>query len=298
MECASPLALFLFTIGGPFSLWAQTPPLPPAPPTAPDTNEISRAMERVAAAAAISELTTNDAMLPEDLFSPDSPDQPGDEIASTNAPPSSGTNMTADATSAYTPRSGRQSRSRRYSRQKSGQSNSSGSGYGLDSTNSTGFDYGAFRVVADKNIFNPNRRPGYTREIVRYTPRRDPQYFTLVGTMSYEKGTFAFFNGTSSEYQKALKTSDTIAGYKLTGISSDSVNLARETNEVQLKVGMQMRLEDDGSWQVSNRPHPEPPPATPSTTSNVAASATSNSPATAENESDVIKRMRARRGEE
>ena len=28
---------------------------------------------------------------------------------------------------------------------------------------------------------------------------------TLVGTMTYEKGTFAFFDGSSSEYRKALK---------------------------------------------------------------------------------------------
>jgi len=116
-------------------------PLLAQPPTsAPDTNAIAQAMERVAtAAAALSDLSsTNDAMLPEDLIPGDAPDQP-DEMASTNAP-ASGTNMSADASNQYTPRSGRQSRSRRYSRQRPGQSNRSGNGYGIDSTNSSGFD--------------------------------------------------------------------------------------------------------------------------------------------------------------
>jgi len=33
--------------------------------------------------------------------------------------------------------------------------------------------------------------------------------------MSYEKGPFAFFEGSSSEFQKVLKQDDTIAGFKI-----------------------------------------------------------------------------------
>ena len=53
---------------------------------------------------------------------------------------------------------------------------------------------------------------------------------TLVGTMTYEKGTFAFFDGSSSEYRKALKRAGIIAGYKLTSIAANSVELASGTN--------------------------------------------------------------------
>ena len=76
---------------------------------------------------------------------------------------------------------------------------------------------------------------------------------TLVGTMTYEKGTFAFFDGTSSDYKKALKLTDTIAGYKVTTIAPNGVKLASGTNEVELSVGAQLRREEDGPWLLAGQ---------------------------------------------
>ena len=76
---------------------------------------------------------------------------------------------------------------------------------------------------------------------------------TLVGTMSYEKGTFAFFDGTSSEYKKALKLTDSIAGYKVTNIAPNGVKLASGTNELELSVGAQLRREENGPWRLSGQ---------------------------------------------
>ena len=76
-------------------------------------------------------------------------------------------------------------------------------------------DFDAFRLIAERNIFNPNRsgRRDYTR---REPDRRSRvESFALVGTMSYEKGRFAFFDGTSSDYRKVIGASDQIAGYTL-----------------------------------------------------------------------------------
>src|SRR5262249_468863 len=64
-----------------------------------------------------------------------------------------------------------------------------------------------FRIVTERNIFDPNRGPAIRP---RSGPTRSTDYFALVGTMSYEKGLFAFFDGTSSEYRKALKLGDSI----------------------------------------------------------------------------------------
>ena len=55
--------------------------------------------------------------------------------------------------------------------------------------------------------------------------------------MTYEKGTFAFFDGTSSDYKKALKLTDVIAGYKVTNIAPNGVKLASGTNALELSVG-------------------------------------------------------------
>ncbi len=116
-------------------------------------------------------------------------------------------------------------------------------------------DYSDFRIVTERNIFNPRR---YPRSGPRQSQPAKVDAFTLVGTMIYEKGPFAFFEGTSSEYRKVVKPSESIAGYKITNIAINSVKLANSTNEVQLAVGMQMRREEDGRWQVASGDQPLP----------------------------------------
>src|SRR5438445_33241 len=87
-------------------------------------------------------------------------------------------------------------------------------------------DFQSFRLITDRNIFDPNRSP---RSVTSgRTEGRKPaktEAFSLVGTMSYEKGDFAFFDGTLSEYRKTLKPGDTIAGYKINAVAADRVQL-------------------------------------------------------------------------
>lgn len=107
-------------------------------------------------------------------------------------------------------------------------------------------DFSNFQVISERNIFNPNRRG---RRVNR--PERVADAFSLVGTMSYSKGTFAFFDGTTSEYRKALQNSGTIAGYQVTEITPTSVKLARGDKQLTMKIGTQMRREEKGSWQLA-----------------------------------------------
>src|ERR1700677_2568628 len=68
-------------------------------------------------------------------------------------------------------------------------------------------DYSRFsQFISDRNIFDPNR---YPRTRTRtYEPRRPQRhivgapYVSLVGTMSYEKGLFAFFDSNNSDDKK------------------------------------------------------------------------------------------------
>ena len=209
----------------------------------------------------------------------------------------------------------RRSRGRRSSRSKSDQTRSSSSAgdYGRSGeraqanafagTNGgrTSLDYSAFKVIVDRNIFDPNRyarRPGEPR--VRTAPRTVDS-LTLVGTMSYERGEFAFFDGSSSEYKKALKLTDVIAGYKVTNIAPNGVKLAAGTNELELRIGMQLHREENGPWLLASQSGSYA--ATPASTStNAAAAATAtgtNAPAgSAEAESDIIKKLMQRREQE
>lgn len=161
--------------------------------------------------------------------------------------------------------------------------------------------FAAFRLIMERNIFDPNRSPrqsGAPRETTRPRPRT-VESFRLVGVMSYEKGRFAFFDGTSADYQKALKHADEIAGFRVAAIGNGSVTLAKGDEEVELRVGSQMRREEAGSWQVAGGGPEEMASAT-----SVSPSATAASPNTAgaagagDPDNEVLKRLMQRREQE
>jgi len=114
------------------------------------------------------------------------------------------------------------------------------------STNGT--DFASFQVIGQRNIFDPNRVPHrpFTRSVTKVVDS-----FSFVGTMSYAKGNFAFFDGTSADFRKVLELDGEIAGFKVTAITPKSVKLLSGTNETVLDLGTQMRRDDDGHWVVS-----------------------------------------------
>jgi hypothetical protein len=108
----------------------------------------------------------------------------------------------------------------------------------------TGFS--AFRVISQRNIFNQSRRGVVqSRTRVRQTV---VEAFSLVGTMSYAKGSFAFFESNNSEFQKVIEPGETIAGHKLIAIYPNGATLEAGGKLVVLQVGAQMRREDRGAW--------------------------------------------------
>jgi hypothetical protein len=112
-------------------------------------------------------------------------------------------------------------------------------------------DYSAFRIITERNIFNGNRS-GRSSRGSRETPRPlRVDAFALLGVMSYEKGRFAFFDGSSSEYRKTLKAEGTIADFKVLDIGGKSVKLDGKGKQIELRVGSQLRREDGGEWKVT-----------------------------------------------
>ncbi len=115
-------------------------------------------------------------------------------------------------------------------------------------------DYDAFsRFITERNIFDPNRYPhnsreGRTRITTRQTrTQRAAPAFTLVGTMSYEKGMFAFFDGNNADLRKVLPASGSIAGYTVTEVTLTGATLqsADKKETVPLKIGEMMRQEGE-----------------------------------------------------
>jgi hypothetical protein len=173
-------------------------------------------------------------------------------------------------------------------------------------------DYAAFsQFITDRNIFDPNRQPHFTssrpRASTRPTAHSAPA-FSLVGTMAYEKGMFAFFNGNSEDLKRALAVSGQIAGYTVTGIEYGRVTLetTNQAQKVELNVGDVMR-EENGAWQLAG---PGDLPVTGSSgdqsgTNRSAASSTTvntgtgSSPApSAAEANDILKRLMEKRKQE
>ncbi len=96
---------------------------------------------------------------------------------------------------------------------------------------------------------NSAYRPPTYRPPTRYAPA-----FTLVGTMSYEKGMFAFFDGNQPNLRRVLYQSESnyIAGFTVAEITLTGVKLqtADKKQTVQLKIGDTMRQEGS-SWQLA-----------------------------------------------
>lgn len=112
-------------------------------------------------------------------------------------------------------------------------------------------DFDSFKLITDRNIFNGNRSG--QRIVARSSPQRPTRVdsFTLVGTMSSERGDLAFFDGSESEFRKALKLESQIAGFVVKEIWPAGVKLVEGTNEIALRVGTALRREDEGYWRYA-----------------------------------------------
>jgi hypothetical protein len=106
-----------------------------------------------------------------------------------------------------------------------------------------------FGILEERNIFNPNRIGRTARGATEVAAPTD-DVITLVGTMDYEKGKFAFFDGTGAEFRKALPPGGSIAQYRVTRIDGTGADLVRDGKPVILKIGQQLRRPPGGDWIV------------------------------------------------
>jgi hypothetical protein len=152
--------------------------------------------------------------------------------------------------------------------------------------------------VTERNIFNANRsgRVARSREQQRQVK---VDTFALVGTLSYEKGTFAFFDGSSSQFRKTAKVSDNVAGFKVTAIGQNTAHLEADGKNIEMRVGSQMRREDEGEWKLEANAQPFASPGTDRRSSSQpnGSEPTKTSGGSA-NEDDVIKRLMQQREQE
>jgi len=124
--------------------------------------------------------------------------------------------------------------------------------------------------------------------------------FTLVGTMSYGKGMFAFFDGNNADLRRVLEVSGDVAGYTVTEITLAGVKLQSPDKKqtIPLRVGDLVRQEN-GVWQFAGRGDLAAG-ASASTASTAASSSTdaSAAPASAGEPNDILKKLMEQREKE
>ena len=168
-------------------------------------------------------------------------------------------------------------------------------------------DYARFSgFVTERNIYDPNRQPHYSsggrpRTTTRPRTRSSAAAPTiaLVGTMAYEKGSFAFFSSNDSEQKKVLPVAGKIAGYKIVEILPAGVRLeAADKKQFAMRVGEVFRQEN-GGWQLAGQGDV---PATAATAGGAASEKSGDSgeskPSAAIESNDVLKRLMEKREKE
>ena len=116
-------------------------------------------------------------------------------------------------------------------------------------------DYSSFsQFIAARNIFNPNRQPlaiSAPNGVPPGVPQIETSRLQLVGTMNYEKGMFAFFNGTTMDLSAVVQRGDNLHGYTVAAIAANRVSLAsadkKERHELRIGDGLRR---GNGGWEL------------------------------------------------
>jgi hypothetical protein len=166
-------------------------------------------------------------------------------------------------------------------------------------------DYAKFSgFITDRNIFDPNRvphnshsTPTKTRTRTRAKSSGTPG-ITLVGTMSYEKGLFAFFNATDSDLKKILPAGGEIVGYTVKEVSTTTVTLVgADKKELRMKIGDQLH-QDGNVWKLSDEPTSGSSPASEPAATATESESSAAAPSATLGGNDVLKRLMEKRAKE
>lgn len=113
--------------------------------------------------------------------------------------------------------------------------------------------FDSFRLIAERNIFDPNR-VGRSAQNNRREAQPTGDTITLVGTMQYEKGYFAFFDSPNAKFRAALTATGTVADFTVKQVTANSVELTRNGQSIHLAISQQLYRPVGGDWTLSAAP--------------------------------------------
>lgn len=118
-------------------------------------------------------------------------------------------------------------------------------GPGAEASSPTNFV--PFQIIAERNIFaaHPSKKS---------TPPKTPrpavtEHLTLVGTLSSQKGVYAFFDASTPELRRVRQVGENFGDCMLTEIAFQQVKLKCGDTELTLRVGSSLTRDDAGPWK-------------------------------------------------
>ncbi len=272
------------------SLGADAPASAPAP-AAVDVPQPAAAV--AVPAATDSEKPTTDAPKPSAIA--DSPDSTTSPAKTTTPSPNERDRATRRSSRRDASNNSSRSTDRTTRRDRGGDTSGTSSSPASPGTSGTsGTDFTSFKLIAERNIFNPNRsRSGNRGDREPQKKATQVDLVTLVGTLSYSKGDFAFFDGSSSQYRKTLGAGDSIAGYSIQSITNNRIQFESAGKTVEFHVGSQLRREDEGEWKIVAR---SDAPSSSSSSGSTSSSKSSSASDPAAN--DILQRLMKKREQE
>jgi len=114
-------------------------------------------------------------------------------------------------------------------------------------------EFSSFKIILERNIFDSDRRP-FRENSDRSKPRPNPQQtdrFVLLGVLIHNENSLAFFEGSQKEYRKEFRPGESIAGYRITDISTVKVTLEKKGRQIPLLIGQGMSSTDGEDWSIS-----------------------------------------------
>ncbi len=126
--------------------------------------------------------------------------------------------------------------------------------FAAEESKPTGPAFDEFKIIFEKNIFNPDRRSLSKGSIFIAPPKPQVESSYLLGALISNDGAYAFFENSGINSDSVLKVGDDFCGRSIVSINSSSIKLQDATQTIDLNVGMGMQRIKDGPWTLALEP--------------------------------------------
>lgn len=160
-------------------------------------------------------------------------------------------------------------------------------------------DLSAFRIIAERNIFNASRSGGRVNPARATRRPARVETLALVGTLEAGTNRIAFFDGSDRQFRQAVRPGGRVAGLTVEEIRFDKVYVVQDTQRWELPVGRALRREDEGEWRLADAVGlPAAEPSGPVEPGSGRESAAASAPAVSAEAAEVLRKLMERRARE